>query len=162
MLSIGDKYDVYSPYYDNDKEPVTSLIFPSDRRDQVIITDAYNGQERAHTDRMYLSDITEAVATKHAGRPLSSINTIVARTVVNPQTREVINDYYSDWKRDQSNPRAQFPEKVTVDQSDRHWSAFGNTPFFKSANHVFQDSGSSVGSVDLVSKYGDDLWFHRR
>ncbi|KAK1999119.1 hypothetical protein LX36DRAFT_743619 [Colletotrichum falcatum] len=158
----GDKYLVYTPYYERNNGAIVTMLFPSDKRDQVIVTDAYTAGEKPHADgsaRLHLSDMIEAVASRHAGRSLSSIDTLVIRTIVNPETKEVINDYYVDWKKGQADPRAEFPTTVSVKPSNKFWAAFARTPFFKAANYAFRSSRKSVRSVDIVSKYGTDLWF---
>ncbi|KAK2043077.1 hypothetical protein LZ31DRAFT_622198 [Colletotrichum somersetense] len=154
----GDKYLVYTPYFENNKEPITTLIIPNDggKQDQIIIPAAYNSEETAHTDRsprLHLSDVIQAVTTRHAKKTLASINWVVIRTIVNPQTKDVINDYYVDWKKRQANPRAEFPERVTIGQSDPFWNKFATTPFFKAVNYVFMP-GRTITSMVIDSKYG--------
>ncbi|KAK1564161.1 uncharacterized protein LY79DRAFT_585279 [Colletotrichum navitas] len=157
----GDKYLVYTPYFEGNTVPVTVLIFPTDKPDQIIIPLAFNGGEKPHTDRsprLHLSDIIQAVASKHARKSLSSIDWVIIKTVVNKKTEAVLISYYEDWKKHQANPKAQLPKRITVDQSDKFWPTFKNTPFFKAVDYTFKPSKKAVVSMDVGPKSGADLW----
>ncbi|KAK2053362.1 hypothetical protein LY76DRAFT_668002 [Colletotrichum caudatum] len=156
----GDKYYVYTPYYRQKIRPVTILIIPN-FRDQIIINTAYNANEKPHDDRsprLHLSDIIQLVATEHANKPLTSINWVVAKTVVHKETNKLINDYYDGWKK--AHPGASIPERLTINPSDPYWSSFKSTSFFKTANFAFEANKKTVVSLDLVLRQGilKDLW----
>ncbi|KAK2023244.1 hypothetical protein LX32DRAFT_644782 [Colletotrichum zoysiae] len=166
VLIQGDKYLIFSPYYAQKAHPITTLIFPTDngKNDQIIVPEAWNALESRHKDgspRLYLSDIIQAVATRHANKPLTLINRVVIESISNERTLETINDYFRDWKKLHDNPKTK-PERLTVKPSDSFWPAFKNTPFFKAANFTFKTSKKTVVSIDIVSDPGKlrpDLWF---
>ncbi|KAK2028434.1 hypothetical protein LX32DRAFT_402077 [Colletotrichum zoysiae] len=157
----GDQYDVYTPYYVDDMAPMVTIVFPS-TGGQMIIPQAYTAREEAHRDRsprLHLSDIIQAVASRHAHKSLRSINWVIIKNVVNDDSINVINAYYQHWRRLQNNPGASIPEKLTINPSDPFWSSFQNTPFFKAVNFAFRTERKSVVSMDLVNKWGRNLWF---
>ncbi|KAK2003774.1 hypothetical protein LX36DRAFT_650798 [Colletotrichum falcatum] len=129
----GDTYDVYTPYYAEGNVPVTTLVFPSDERGQIIVTAAWNNREGRHADskpRLFLSDVIRAVASsRHANRPLETVDWVVARTVLDKQVLAIVKDYYRDWKK--LHRFAGFPDKLTVKQTDSYWPAFKHTSFYK-------------------------------
>ncbi|KAK2005169.1 hypothetical protein LX36DRAFT_649141 [Colletotrichum falcatum] len=165
---IGDVYSVYSPYYHRKTQAVTTLIFPtgSGKNDQIIIYEAFNAKEQPrkdYTPRLHLSDVVQALASsRHANRPLASINWLVAEGVTNIATVDVIKDYYSDWQKRQADPTAKLPERLTIKPSDSFWPSFKTTPFFKTANFTFKSSRKTVSSIDMVlnkKTLGKDVWF---
>ncbi|KAK1970951.1 hypothetical protein LY78DRAFT_666473 [Colletotrichum sublineola] len=163
----GDKYLVFSPYYRDGKAPVTELLFPSDKKDEIVVTKALNVKEKKHTDgskRLPLSDIMEAVASdKHAKRPLSTINTVVVRNIRGKRTEKAIHKSYEDWKKQQSDSKkAKMPEKLAVQSSDPAWKEFKNTPFFKTVNKAFEHSKKAVVSVEIFAKEGKKGHKHGR
>ncbi|KAK1966928.1 hypothetical protein LY78DRAFT_27934 [Colletotrichum sublineola] len=168
----GDSYDVYTPYYERKKSPVTELMFPSasDRRDEIILRSAWNGEEKAHTDRsarLHLSDIIQAVASnRNANRPLESVKRIIGLTVVNDQALLIVNDYYQAWK--QLHPGAKFPDKLTIYSSDPHWPSFERTAFYKAVWWTFKGTGKKVESIDIFPRrpslgfFQASMWCHMK
>ncbi|KAK2000896.1 hypothetical protein LX36DRAFT_390001 [Colletotrichum falcatum] len=165
VVAYGDKYAVYSPDYASKLRPITILEFPTypGETDQVIVHVAYNAREEPHRDgspTLHLSDVIQAVASRHARKSLSSINWLMAKTIINEATLGVIQSYSDDWRR--RNPGAQYPERLTIRPSDPFWQSFQNTPFFKAATYAFSGSRKSVGYIELDLHRGiaSDLWFH--
>ncbi|KAK1987831.1 hypothetical protein LZ30DRAFT_701052 [Colletotrichum cereale] len=158
VLVEENRYLVFSPYYSKQKtHPVTTLMFPtdSDNNDQIIIAVAWNALESPHNDRSprpHLSDIVQAVASRHANKPLALINWVVVKKVGNNPTLVTINDYWHDWRKLQADPKTKKPERLTIKPSDSYWPAFKHTPFFKTINFTFRANKKTVVSMAIVSE----------
>ncbi|KAK2000297.1 hypothetical protein LX36DRAFT_699022 [Colletotrichum falcatum] len=142
----GDTYNVYTPYYKQRDRPVTRLIFPSNDRSLISVALAWNARETAHADRsprLHLSDMIQLVASsRHANRPLQSFDRIHFLTVYNDETLTVVTDYFQDWRK--LNPKAKFPEKLTITPSSSFWPSFQQTPFFKAVGWTFKGTKKTL------------------
>ncbi|WDK21240.1 hypothetical protein CGRA01v4_12529 [Colletotrichum graminicola] len=152
----GDTYYVYTPYYTQNfrRAIVTKLIFPSNKPDLITVASAWNGREKPHADgspRLHLSDVIQAVASsRHANRPLKSLNRMNGLNVVNKETLVIINDYFHDWQK--LNPGAKFPQNLTITPSSSFWPSFKSTPFFKAVKWTFNETDKTVGSINITPK----------
>ncbi|KAK2045197.1 hypothetical protein LZ31DRAFT_259835 [Colletotrichum somersetense] len=146
----GNSWDVYTPYYEKNKSPVTVLSFPTAK--ELVVETAWNGEEKAHADgsaRLHLSDVIQAVASsRNANVPLRSVDRITGRTVVNDEALLLLYQYYQS----QRQPGAKFPEKLTIYPSDPHWPSFQKTKFYKLVSWTFKGTGKTIGSVDIVPR----------
>ncbi|KAK1991342.1 hypothetical protein LX36DRAFT_590684 [Colletotrichum falcatum] len=85
--------------------------------------------------------------------------------IVNEESLEIVNDYYSDWKK--LNPGSKFPENLTVTPSSSYWPSFKSTSFYKTVRWTFNETESTVRSVQIIPKprlgkgfYGADMRCH--
>ncbi|KAK2028438.1 hypothetical protein LX32DRAFT_402089 [Colletotrichum zoysiae] len=149
----GDIYYVYSPYYTSNLRIVTltKLIFPSNERDTIIVDVAWNGKEKPHADKLHLSDVIQAVASsRHANRPLATVNWVRGEYVVNKGTLEIVNDYFADWRK--LHPKAPYPEQLVITPTSSFWPAVKTTPFYKVIRWTFNETEKAVDSVYITAK----------
>ncbi|KAK2007144.1 hypothetical protein LZ32DRAFT_651335 [Colletotrichum eremochloae] len=144
-----DKYIVYTPYYGRNNNPVTTIIFPNGKNNQMIIPIAYNGMEQYHRDQLHLSDMIQAVAN-YAHKSLTSIEWVLIRNLANRETVNVIDSYYG------AHPEARYND-VTIKPSDSYWRSFQSTPFFKAANRAFSGKGKTVAALTSPVVHGGRL-----
>ncbi|KAK1978963.1 hypothetical protein LZ30DRAFT_197244 [Colletotrichum cereale] len=158
------KYEVYTPNYEDEKFPVTSLKFQTDIR-TLIIYEAYNGEERQRSwyqsRRLYLSEIIQAVATEQARVELRLFHRVIVDNIINGETLDVIQDFHRDYDQFHATSlQAPRPGKITVGPSDKFWLRFKQTPFFKTVNRVFQEENKMVVSIDIEKVYETNLYFN--
>ncbi|WQF89438.1 hypothetical protein CDEST_14452 [Colletotrichum destructivum] len=154
----GDVYSVYTPYYTPplQRTPVTKLIFPEKDHDLITVVAAFNGRETRHADgspRLHLSEVIQAVASsRHANRPLTSINWMRGTQVINEETLAILDRYFDEWRK--LNKNAKIPDTFTFTPSSSLWPPLENTSFFKAVKWTFDGTGKTIGSIHISPRKG--------
>ncbi|KAK1561663.1 uncharacterized protein LY79DRAFT_573993 [Colletotrichum navitas] len=152
LSSIG-LYYIYTPYYQDSREPVTALQLHKGEDKLTILQawNAYEGFHRNNSPRLKLSDVIRAVAKEQAHVDLGSLTKVVVDTVINKPTITVVNDFFADWEKLQSKPNQLRPPKVTLTPSSSYWPAFQTTPFVKAVNYALARDKKMVTTISIVT-----------